>query len=154
MKPSLLMLTMYYPARPTREELFIDIGWDDLIPNKAYIDTCAIRMGYGLLKAGVALPGARMKAKAGTLKGKSIEPGQAKLSNILQRQWGTAEIYKGDEAARDGIGTRTGVVSFFRIGGSDGGHIDLVLHKPGGSFQDCARVCFWNSATIWFWPLT
>lgn len=32
----------------------------DLIDNKAYNDTCAIRMSYGLLMAGVSLPGARL----------------------------------------------------------------------------------------------
>ena len=154
MKPALLNLVMHYPARTKREDLLADIGWSDLIKNKAYDDTCAIRMSYGLLRAGVSLPGARMKVKAGVLKGKYIEPGQAKLSNILRRQWDEPEVYAGQEAARDAIGARTGLVSFFHIGGANGGHIDLVVHKPGGSFQDCARVCFWNSATIWFWPLT
>lgn len=94
-----------------------------------------------------------MKAKGGALSGKYIEPGQAKLSNILRREWGTPEIYSNEQAARVGIGNRTGVISFFRIGGGPGGHIDLIVERTGGSFQDCARVCFWTSATIWFWPL-
>lgn len=154
MRPALLSLMMHYPANIKREDLFVDIGWNDLIKNKAYDDTCAIRMSYGLLRAGMSLPGARMKVKAGVLKGKYIEPGQAKLSSILLQQWGAPEVYAGESAARDGVGARTGLVSFFRIGGANGGHIDLVVHKPGGSFQDCARICFWSSATIWFWPLT
>ncbi|QYG01512.1 MULTISPECIES: T6SS effector amidase Tae4 family protein [Massilia] len=154
MRPPLLTVMMHYPNRVKREDLYADIGWNDLIDNKAYNDTCAIRMSYSLLMAGVSLPGARMKAKAGVLKGRYMEPGQARLSNILRQQWGAPEVYKGEHAARNGIGSRTGVVSFFRIGGGHGGHIDLVVHKPGGRFQDCARVCFWDSETIWFWPLT
>ncbi|MGF6274458.1 hypothetical protein ABIB38_002840 [Massilia sp. UYP11] len=69
MRPPLLSVMMHYPRRTTREHLYADIGWNDLIDNKAYNDTCAIRMSYGLLMAGVSLPGARMKAKAGAPQG-------------------------------------------------------------------------------------
>jgi len=81
--PSYELLRQLYPRKDTREVLFSDIGWSDLTNNKAYWDTCAIRMSIGLLRAGVQLPGARMQAKAGTIKGQWIEPGQAKLSAIL-----------------------------------------------------------------------
>ena len=88
MRPTIQAVRQHYPAVTLREELFSDIGWNDLIGNKAYTDTCAIRMSYGPLRAGVSLPGARMKAKAGPLKGRFIEPGQARLSDILKRIWG------------------------------------------------------------------
>jgi len=45
---------MHYPNRIKREDLYADIGWNDLVDNKAYNDTCAIRMSYGLLMAGVS----------------------------------------------------------------------------------------------------
>jgi hypothetical protein len=153
MRPNFQRLVASYPGRQTREILFANIGWGDLIPNRAYLDTCAIRMSYGLLSAGVNLPGARMKAHAGTLKGRFIEPGQAKLSAILKTIWGAPEVYAGEVAARAGIGARTGVVSFFRISGGDGGHIDLIWKAPGSAFQDCARSCYFSAVTIWFWPL-
>lgn len=153
MKPTIVAVKQHYPAMTTREVLFADIGWHDLIDNPAYKDTCAIRMSYGLLRAGVALPGARMKAKAGPLKGSLIEPGQAKSSGILKRMWGTPDIYATEAEAADGIGERQGVVSFFRIGGGTGGHIDLIVRRPASTLQRCARVCFWTAGSIWFWPL-
>lgn len=110
-------------------------------------------MSCGLLGAGVHLPGARMKAHAGPLKGEWIEPGQAKLSTILRRIWGVPEVYGSEAAARAGIGKRTGVVSFYRISGGDGGHIDLIWTAPGSSFQDCSRSCYFSALTVWFWPL-
>jgi hypothetical protein len=33
------------------EPLFAEIGWNDLVPNKAFLDTCATRMSYGLRQA-------------------------------------------------------------------------------------------------------
>jgi len=152
MKPPFHQLRQLYPRKESREALFADIGWSDLDANPAYWDTCAIRMSTGLLRAGVDLPGARMRAKAGTIKGRWIEPGQARLSAILRRLWGAPEIYKNEQAARTGIGQRHGIVSFFKIEGTDSGHIDLIDVNEHG-FLDCARACFFSAVTIWFWPL-
>jgi hypothetical protein len=153
MKPAFIQLLKHYPAQASRGELYGEIGWDDLIDNQSYMNTCAVRMSYGLLRAEVPLPGARMKAKAGVLAGKLIEPGQEKLSEILKMIWGWPEVYTDEHEARAGIGSRNGVVSFFRIGGGAVGHIDLIVHRPGSRFQDCARTCFWAAKPIWFWPL-
>lgn len=155
MKPTFNALMEAYPRTASHDELFAEIGWGDLTSNPAYGDTCAIRVSYGLLRAGVTLPGARMKVNSGPSKGKYIEPGQGKLSNILQRLWGKPEVYKGEAAARTGIGKRQGVVSFFRIHGggpADGGHIDLIWNGPYG-FHSCARSCYFSALTVWFWPL-
>lgn len=152
MKPSYQLLRQHYPRTERREALFADIEWNDLVADPAYWDTCAIRMSTGLLRAGVTLSGARMQAKAGTIKGKWIEPGQAKLSAILERLWGKPEIYKSEQAARAGIGQRNGVVSFFKIEGTNQGHIDLIAMGEHG-FLDCARSCYFSAVTIWFWPL-
>lgn len=153
MKPSFAQVLKHFPAQDSRPALYGEIGWDDLIDNPRYINTCAVRMSYGLLRAGVPLPGARMKAKGGALAGKYIEPGQEKLSNILKVIWGKPEIYPDEQAARAGIGNRNGVVSFFRIGGGSVGHIDLIVQRPGSRFQDCARTCYWAAKPIWFWHL-
>lgn len=152
MKPAYQVLRQFYPRTDSREALFADIGWDDLVKDPAYWDTCAIRMSTGLLRAGVMLPGARMQAKAGTIKGKWIEPGQAKLSAILERLWGRPKMYKNELLARAGIGRRNGVVSFFKIERSHQGHIDLIAMGEHG-FLDCARSCFFSAVTIWFWTL-
>lgn len=154
MKPVFAVLRHNYPRTALQADLFREIGWFDLLGKPAYKDTCAIRMSIALLSSGVPLPGARMKANAGVIQNSYIEPGQGKLSMILKRQWGTPEVYKGEQAARDGIGKRTGVVSFFRIHGgpNDGGHIDLVWPGING-FHDCARRCYFSALEIWFWPL-
>lgn len=156
MKPPFHVLRRHYPQVGKREALYEQIGWVDVVNHPAFLDTCAIRMSMGLLGAGVRLPGARMKAKAGPLKGKAIEPGQGKLSTILTRVWGKPEVFKNQPSAHAGIGTRSGVVSFFRIHGggpADGGHIDLVW-PAGGGFFECARSCYFSAGEIWFWELS
>jgi hypothetical protein len=155
MKPLFAVLRSYYPRTESQAQLFTAIGWADLLGKPEYRDTCAIRMSVALLAAGVPLPGARMKANAGTIKGSYIEPGQGRLSTILKQTWGKPEVYKGEKAARDGIGKRSGVVSFFRIHGggpTDGGHIDLLWAGING-FQECARSCYFSAVEVWFWPL-
>lgn len=153
MKPAFADLQRRYPRTASRAELYDEIGWGDLVENSAYFDTCATRMSVALLKAGVALPGARMRANTGSLRGKRIEPGQGKLSQILKRTWGIPERYRGEAAAKTGIGKRSGVVSFFRInGGGGGGHIDIVAPGRNG-FLECARACYFSAMEVWFWPL-
>jgi hypothetical protein len=155
MKPPFHMVHLHYPKVGKREELYPLIGWADLVNNPAFLDTCAIRMSMGLLGAGVTLPSARMVANAGPLKGKRIEPGQARLSGILERIWGKPEVFRDSQAANAGIDGRSGVASFFRIHGGgprDGGHIDLIWPGAGG-FLQCARSCYFGAVEIWFWPL-
>jgi Type VI secretion system (T6SS), amidase effector protein 4 len=152
MKPLFAVLNNHYPRSQEREVLYTGLGWPDLIAHPGYRDTCAIRMSVGLAAAGVPLHDGTMRAKAGPLKDKRIVHRHRDLSNLLKRMWGTPEIYKGEQAARDGIGKRRGVVSFFRIEGGDGGHIDLIWPGVNG-FAVCARSCFFSAREIWFWPL-
>jgi hypothetical protein len=155
MKPSYNVLRMYYPhrSRYPRGMLLELLGWDDLLNNDAYADTCAMRMSYALARAGVHLAGARMLGRGQSVKGVPIEPGQGKLSQILLRMWGAPEKYRSEAAARAGIGRRTGVVSFFRIHPNvNQGHIDLI--EPGGNgFAECAMSCYFGSREVWFWSL-
>ncbi|PWF48807.1 T6SS effector amidase Tae4 family protein [Massilia glaciei] len=153
MKPSFSFLFKGYPLRHVimREMLYDELGWPDLKAHKAFGDTCAIRMSVALNSAGVPVPG-WLKVKAGPLKGKSIEPSQAKLSRWIKASWGQPEIFKSEDAATRGIGNRTGVVSFWGVDGTAQGHIDLV--KPDGNgFHSCAMSCFFKSREIWFWPV-
>jgi hypothetical protein len=48
MKPAFIQLLKHYPAQASREELYGEIGWNDLIDNQSYMNTCAVRMNYGL----------------------------------------------------------------------------------------------------------
>lgn len=152
MRPSYQELARNYPRSETREELYAALGWNDIVNHPAYKDTCAIRMSYELVLAKVILPGAPMRVKAGDAAGRFLEHRQATLSQTLKRMWGNPEVYTNDQAARRAIGSRNGVVSFFKISGGNGGHIDLVgLDKHG--FLDCARTCYFTAKTTWFWPL-
>jgi hypothetical protein len=154
MKPPFAVLMERYPKSEIREVLYRQIGWSDVVDHPAFQDACAIRMSLALLAAGVPLGGANMKA--GPLKGRWIETGQGRLSQTLKRLWGQPDVYKSETAANEGIGSRRGVVSFFRIRTlgipTNGGHIDLV-HPAGNGFRRCARSCFFDSAEVWFWPL-
>lgn len=152
MRPMFAALWRHYPRTDTKEKLYEQLGWSDIINHPGYKDTCAIRMSLGLAGAGVPLPGAKMRVKAGSLKDRRVEPRQRDLSKILKRIWGAPEVYDSEQAARDGIGRRSGVVSFFRIGGGPGGHIDLIYPGRHG-YTECARSCFFASLKIWFWPL-
>jgi hypothetical protein len=80
-------------------ELFKEIGWDDLINNDVYANTCAIRVSLALIKSGVTIPEGRMPIKAGIHRGKRIDPGQSKLSHILAKKsmLGQPEKFKAGE---------------------------------------------------------
>lgn len=88
MKPFFEIVWRNYPRSEKREPLFDQMGWADIKDHPGYQDTCAIRMSVALTRSGMALPGASMRAKAGTVKDKRIEPRQRDLSNILRRVWG------------------------------------------------------------------
>lgn len=159
-RPPYAVLDKAYPRKPKYDwvELFHSIGWDNLVGNMDYYNTCAIRVSIALLSAGYQFPG-RMKIKAGPLKGKMIEPGQRALSDILAHpsRLGAPEKYKTEAAAKAGIGQRKGIISFFHIDAtnprSNLGHIDLVGPDRGG-FLTCAGMCYFSPAReIWFWPL-
>lgn len=157
MKPTFATLSNNYSSNRTvsLEALYKEIGWDDLIENSAYANTCAIRVNLALIKSGINVRG-RMAIKKGPHKGKLIEPGQAKLSAVLAEipLFGVPEKFKSADAEK-GIGHRRGIVSFWRIPGylnDRGGHIDLVSPTLGG-IQICGSSCFWNSQEVWFWEL-
>lgn len=57
MKPAFRTLWSHYPQRRlwSREKLFRDIGWDSLIKDSAYKNTCAIRLSIALQKSGISI---------------------------------------------------------------------------------------------------
>jgi hypothetical protein len=151
------VLMKAYPRKRDidHDTLFRLLGWDDLIPNPAYANTCAIRVSLALLRSGIHIPDGRIAVKIGTHKGKKIEPGQAKLSAILSRpsMLGAPEKF-GNQEIEARIGERSGIVSFFQLipGIYGGGHIDIVSPMLGG-VRACGTECYWTSKEAWFWPL-
>lgn len=151
-----ILMHNYPRARDVpHDNLFQLIGWDDLIKNPSYANTCATRVSLALIRSGVTIPDARMAIKTGPHKGKKIEPGQAKLSAILSRpsMLGQPEKFSFPRM-EDGIGNRSGIVSFFKLvpGVADGGHIDIVSPMLGG-IRACGTNCYWSANEVWFWPL-
>ena len=73
MKPAYFtVLSNYYrPLDVKKPELFKEIGWDDLIDNATYYNTCAIRVSLALIKSGLFIHG-RIAIKKGPHKGKLI----------------------------------------------------------------------------------
>lgn len=157
MRPSFLPLQRHYPRTDTvgKAELFREIGWDDLIKNSAYDNTCAIRMSLALMKVGVPIHG-RMAIKKGPFAGQKIEPGQLKLSNMLVHKslFGAPEKFT-QQSVKAGIAERSGVIAFFRIPGylgGRGGHIDIVSPGPNDHLA-CGSGCYFNAEAFWFWEL-
>jgi hypothetical protein len=157
MRPPFTLLASHYPSNRNvpQEDLFREIGWDDLIGNPAYVNTCAIRVSLALIKAGTRIRG-RLAIKKGLFKGKAIEPGQAKLSLMLAEAayFDKPEKFK-TTAAEAAIGERKGVVAFWKIPGylnGQGGHIDIVAPALGG-IRVCGSGCYWDSSEVWFWSL-
>lgn len=135
-----------------REDLFKSIGWDDLIDNDAYLNTCAIRLSLGLLGARVPIRG-RMRIKKGEFAGKLIEPGQRLLSEWLKGYWGQPEVY--DAKTVGYVKNRSGVISHFAIDPRSPvgqGHIDVLSPTQGDPFR-CESMCHWRARETWFWPL-
>lgn len=161
MKPRFERLLAAYssPKDLPMPALYQEIGWDDLINNGNYANTCAIRVNLALIKSGCRVGGGRMMIKKGPHKGTLIEPGQGKLSQLLARdkQFGQPQKFKGGALAEKGIGHRTGIISFFHLhaaewGRDNQGHIDLVSPYTGGTLG-CAGSCYWGSSEVWFWEV-
>lgn len=84
MKPPFSILSSHYPGNKTvsREALFQELGWQDLIQNPSYANTCAIRISVALVKSGITLRGGLVIQK-GPHRGRRIEAGQARLAKML-----------------------------------------------------------------------
>ena len=157
MRPSFLPLQRHYSptGTVTKADLFQEIGWDDLIKNADYDNTCAIRMSLALIKVGIPIRG-RMAIKNGPFTGQKIEPGQSKLSNMLIQKSLFGALEKFDQqSVKAGIAERLGVIAFFGIPGylgGRGGHIDIVSPDANDHLA-CGSGCYFNAKEFWFWAL-
>lgn len=141
------------PRYVSQRDLFNEIGWDQFVGRPEYHNTCAIRVSLAFLKSGHNISPRSHNVLAGPQKGKGIQVNMRRLADLLARNnyLGAYEPYT-PQTARTGIGARRGVVAFNRIPGfSGGGHIDLVLGAADAA--RCASGCYYQSESIWFWPL-
>jgi len=133
--------------------LYAELGWEDLIGKPEWANTCAVRMSIALLDCGVRLHG-RIPIKSGPLAGRSVEPGQNRLSDWLVRAHGAPRIVTYDRASTHGpdeLFGRRGIVSFMRLPGYPGGHIDLLDAQNG--WLVCSRACYFDASEVRFWEL-
>lgn len=136
------------------EDLYSEIGYKqaDLIKqNPGYVNTCATRVSLALLKTGIPFTG-RLPVKAGPYKGKRVETGAKLLADQLMRPdvFGRPELFKPSEFLSK-VGSRKGIVLFWKITGYDGGHIDLIDIQ--NKVAVCNSACYFQSKEIWFWEL-
>ncbi|MEJ7805844.1 MAG: T6SS effector amidase Tae4 family protein [Telluria sp.] len=156
--PKYAALESAYPAKSvTRAALFEELGIGALIDNKAYTNTCAIRMSYAVTRAGVVLRKGGLKFNKGPYKGMRIEPGMQKLAMHLAELWGDPEKYLASKDTDIALIMRKGVIAFFfkAVPTSAGamGHIELLKPRPFG-LSDSAQTCaFGSNNHVWFWPL-
>jgi hypothetical protein len=163
-RPRFKTLWSNYP-RGTGADVLRSIGWDKMIGNPNYENTCAIRMSICLAASGQQVPSnQRMKALSGRVKGSPIEIRQDIMSRYLAILWG-APMKVSAKEAQNKINGRDGVISFFdisgyNVGGRNGGHIDLINGTVSGYF-------FWRStryeygsqgymdraSSVWFWEM-
>lgn len=168
-KPRFQLLWSHYP-RGSPDRVLRGIGWDDMIGNPNYENTCAIRMSICLAAAGQPVTSSQgMKALSGPVRGAPIEISQDRLSRQIKTRWGPPL----EVAARDAeqqIAGRDGVVSFFGIsgydvGGRNGGHIDLIdgtVNERGLFGYIWSRSIEYSygthdymdrAASVWFWEM-
>lgn len=157
MRPKFSALERNYPKHDSIDtaQWFQEVGWDELINNSAYANTCAIRMSLALIKVSVPIHG-RIAIKKGPFKGQRIEPGQASLSKMLSAHslFGAPEKFDRKSVGK-GIKNRSGVISFFQIPSyldGRGGHIDIISPSTGG-LMACGSGCYFNANEYWFWEL-
>lgn len=162
MKPSFAALKMHFPDRfnVPPEELYQWIGYPENVGNPNFANTCAIRLSLALLGAGLPNPG-NWPIKDGKYKNRMIETRQRKLSNWLVRQLGQPEKFTSGMEAQSKIGSRSGIISFFKLHGptDNQGHIDIVMIDHWGKYLRCNNDnddqggCYWLAVEIWFWPI-
>lgn len=168
-KPSFRTLWANYP-HGSPDDVLRGIGWDAMIGNPNYANTCAIRMSICLAASGQSVNSSQgMKALAGRTKDRPVEVRQDTLSRYLEKAWG-APMKVSAKDAESKINGRDGVISFFGIagysvGGGLGGHIDLIdgsivehglfgyVWSRSASYNYGSHGYMDRSATVWFWEM-
>lgn len=134
-----------------KPDLYKEIGYDyDKLykESKAYENTCAVRMSLALIKSGVHFKG-RLKIKSGPYKGRHIEPGSKILADQLRKVFGNPRIYKdGPSELIAQLNGKKGVIFFWKLAGSGGGHIDLI--EVNNATEACHSQCTLLCQEVWF----
>lgn len=163
-RPKFSLMWNSYPTE-SRDELFKKIGWSDVIKNPNYENTCSVRMSICLISCGIRFPAwasDNIHKRKHPLDKVRIIPEHAKLSRYLEDSWGAPDKLsrKGQqEIEKTPIYGKKGVISFFGIpgysvGGSLGGHIDLIETRKEAVVCKGHEPGYWNAMEAWFWPVS
>lgn len=145
--------TSFKPNFVSPQDLFAEIGWEEFLNNPLYENTCALRISLALVKSGFKIAPRSHNILKGDHAGKGVQVSMRRLADLLATPayLGKPEEYT-EQTAKPGIGARKGVVAFNEVRGyAGGGHIDLVTGAADAA--QCASRCFYESRSIWFWPL-
>jgi hypothetical protein len=139
-----------FPAED-RKIFFKNMGWDDLIDNVSYENTCAMRVSTCLVKLGMSFPEGQIKILKGEHSGKRVEITWKKLNEKLTTEWGNKESI--DPPTQENCKPYQGVILFETLppdtdGNRYPGHID-VLDGPSGG---CLYRTYFGSEKIGVWP--
>lgn len=148
------------PKTEPRDALYRKLGWDDLVGDPNYENTCAIRMSLCLLRSGHNIPRGELKIWKGPLKGKRVKIRYDDLANHLKTVWGAPEVIS--RPTKSGLASKgDGVIAFFGLLGGYPGHIDLFdVSKTNYEFlfwrwsqtsSACGTSCYFGSREAWYW---
>jgi hypothetical protein len=145
--------------------LYAELGWDDLIKNPAYENTCAVRLHLACIAAGVNIPGTE-KILKGPFKDKKIDISQKSLSTYIRNSgiFGKTVVAQYKDMLKEETDPikGKGIISFFGLGAtrqdiaeSNQGHIDVFIDgyvNPHNS-DSCLGQAYWMCREIWYWPM-
>ena len=125
-----------------REPFFKAMGWDDLIDDDDYKNTCAMRVSVCLVKLGMTFPNGKIKILKGDHKGKKIEIRWHELEAVLKAAWGAPTNVTPTTA--EGCKSYQGVIVFEKLLSGYPGHIDVL----DGPKKECLHEDYFGSDKI------
>ena len=139
-------LKKHFPVDET-DAFFKEMGWDALIGDANYENTCAMRTSVCLVRCGMTFPTGEIKILKGTHKGKRVKIRWKELEAVLTKEWGAPTAVTPTTA--EGCKKYQGVVVFEKLPADDNGnqypgHID-VLDGPN---KECLYNAYFGSDKI------
>jgi hypothetical protein len=75
-----------YPAEPDRAKFFKEMGWDSLISDPNYENTCALRVSVCLVRLGITFPTGEIKILKGPHNDQRVKIRWNELEAVLVKE--------------------------------------------------------------------